>query len=104
MFQETLSPRARRRSGATSRSIRQTDRPHLRLMVVQTHGRPPTPVGNLSDMTTHVEVLKKAHAVLAETPDHGKTPATLESTPRWAFHQHNEHRALTGVVQQLEGG
>ena len=67
----------------------------------------PTPVGNLGDMTPRaLEVLKKAHAVLAEdTRTTGKLLRHfgIDTTLR-AFHQHNEHRALTGVVQQLEGG
>ena len=67
----------------------------------------PTPVGNLSDMTPRgLEVLKEAHAVLAEdTRTTGKLLRHFGvDTPLWAFHQHNEHRALTGVVQQLKGG
>ena len=67
----------------------------------------PTPVGNLGDMTTRaLEVLKEAHAVLAEdTRTTGKLLRHFGiDTPLRAFHQHNEHRALTGVVQQLEGG
>ena len=67
----------------------------------------PTPVGNLGDMTPRaLEVLKKAHAVLAEdTRTTGKLLRHfgIDTTLR-AFHQQNEHRALTGVVQQLEGG
>ena len=67
----------------------------------------PTPVGNLGDMTPRaLEVLKEAHAVLAEdTRTTGKLLRHFGvDTPLRAFHQHNEHRALTGVVQQLEGG
>ena len=65
----------------------------------------PTPVGNLGDMTPRaLEVLKEAHAVLAEdTRTTGKLLRHFGvDTPLRAFHQHNEHRALTGVVQQLE--
>ena len=53
-----------------------------------------------------LEVLKEAHAVLAEdTRTTGKLLRHFGvDTPLRAFHQHNEHRALTGVVQQLEGG
>lgn len=67
----------------------------------------PTPVGNLGDMTPRaLEVLKEAHAVLAEdTRTTGKLLRHFGvDTPLRAFHQHNEHHALTGVVQQLEGG
>ena len=67
----------------------------------------PTPVGNLGDMTPRaLEVLKEVHAVLAEdTRTTGKLLRHFGiDTPLRAFHQHNEHRALMGVVQQLEGG
>ena len=45
----------------------------------------PTPVGNLGDMTPRaLEVLKEAHAVLAEdTRTTGKLCGTLASTPHF---------------------
>lgn len=67
----------------------------------------PTPVGNLGDMTPRaVEVLKEAHLVLAEdTRTTGKLLRHFGvDTPLKSFHQHNEHRALEGVIGQLQGG
>ena len=67
----------------------------------------PTPVGNLGDMTPRaVEVLQEAHLVLAEdTRTTGKLLRHFEiDTPLKSFHQHNEHRALDGVIGQLQGG
>ena len=67
----------------------------------------PTPVGNLGDMTPRaLEVLKEVSVVLAE--DTRTTGKLLRHfgvvTPLKAFHQHNEHRALEGVVEQLRAG
>jgi 16S rRNA (cytidine1402-2'-O)-methyltransferase len=67
----------------------------------------PTPVGNLGDMTPRaLEVLNEAHMVLAEdTRTTGKLLRHFGiETPLRSFHQHNEHRALEGVVSQLQGG
>ena len=67
----------------------------------------PTPVGNLGDMTPRaVEVLQEAHLVLAEdTRTTGKLLRHFGvDTPLKSFHQHNEHRALEGVIGQLQGG
>jgi len=67
----------------------------------------PTPVGNLGDMTPRaLEVLQEAHLVLAEdTRTTGKLLRHFGiETPLKSFHQHNEHRALEGVVSQLQGG
>ncbi|MDG1674520.1 MAG: 16S rRNA (cytidine(1402)-2'-O)-methyltransferase [Flavobacteriales bacterium] len=67
----------------------------------------PTPVGNLGDMTPRaLEVLSEAHMVLAEdTRTTGKLLRHFGiETPLRSFHQHNEHRALEGVVSQLQGG
>lgn len=67
----------------------------------------PTPVGNLGDMTPRaIEVLQSAHTVLAEdTRTTGKLLRHFGiETPLRSFHQHNEHRAVEGVVEQLRGG
>lgn len=67
----------------------------------------PTPVGNLGDMTPRaLEVLKEVSVVLAEdTRTTGKLLRHFGvETPLKAFHQHNEHRALEGVVDQLRAG
>lgn len=67
----------------------------------------PTPVGNLGDMTPRaLEVLKEVSVVLAEdTRTTGKLLRHFGvETPLKAFHQHNEHRALEGVVGQLRAG
>ena len=63
----------------------------------------PTPVGNLGDMTPRaLEVLNEVSVVLAEdTRTTGKLLRHFGvETPLKAFHQHNEHRALEGVVDQ----
>ena len=67
----------------------------------------PTPVGNLGDMTPRaLEVLQEAHLVLAEdTRTTGKLLRHFGvDTPLKSFHQHNEHRALEGIIGQLQGG
>ncbi len=67
----------------------------------------PTPVGNLGDMTPRaLEVLRNASTVLAEdTRTTGKLLRHFGvDTPLKSFHQHNEHRAVEGVVEQLRGG
>ena len=67
----------------------------------------PTPVGNLGDMTPRaLDVLQEAQLVLAEdTRTTGKLLRHFGvNTPLKSFHQHNEHRALEGVVEQLQGG
>jgi len=67
----------------------------------------PTPVGNLGDMTPRaLEVLQNASTVLAEdTRTTGKLLRHFGvDTPLRSFHQHNEHRAVEGVVEQLRGG
>lgn len=67
----------------------------------------PTPVGNLRDFAPRsIEVLKEADLVLAEdTRTTGKLMRhfSIETSVR-AFHQHNEHRAIEGLLQQMESG
>lgn len=67
----------------------------------------PTPVGNLGDMTPRaLAVLTESHLVLAEdTRTTGKLLRHFGiDTPLKSFHQHNEHRSVEGVVDQLKAG
>ncbi len=67
----------------------------------------PTPVGNLEDMTQRaIRVLREAHVVLAEdTRVTGKLLNHYDIRTRMmAFHQHNEHRALQGVLDRIGAG
>lgn len=67
----------------------------------------PTPVGNLDDMTLRgIRVLKEADLILAE--DTRTTSVLLRHfdihTPLRAHHRNNEHRAVAGVVDEIESG
>lgn len=67
----------------------------------------PTPVGNLGDMTFRaVEVLKSVSLVLAEdTRTSSKLLRHYEiDTPLKAFHQHNEHKVLERVIEEILSG
>lgn len=67
----------------------------------------PTPIGNLGDMTYRsVEVLKLVQVVLAEdTRTSSKLLRHYEiSTPMRAFHQHNEHKVLERVLDEIASG
>jgi len=67
----------------------------------------PTPVGNLEDITLRaLKVLKEVDLILAEdTRQSIKLLNHYEiSKPMVSFHQHNEHKALSGIIQQLESG
>jgi 16S rRNA (cytidine1402-2'-O)-methyltransferase len=67
----------------------------------------PTPIGNLSDITKRaVEVLAKVDFILAEDT---RTSGVLlkhisVSKPMLAYHQHNEHKALDGIISRLKSG
>jgi len=67
----------------------------------------PTPVGNLEDMTFRaIKVLKEADIILAEDT---RTSGVLLKhfdihTPMQSHHKYNEHAAVAGVVERLEGG
>jgi 16S rRNA (cytidine1402-2'-O)-methyltransferase len=67
----------------------------------------PTPIGNLGDMTFRaVEVLKQADLILAEDT---RTSSVLLNhyqihKPLSPYHQHNEHKIVDHLVQQLQGG
>lgn len=67
----------------------------------------PTPIGNLGDMTFRaVDTLNEVDLILAEdTRTSGKLLNHYQiSTPMQAFHMHNEHRKLEGVVKKLTSG
>lgn len=66
-----------------------------------------TPVGNLADFSFRaVQVLKECDKILAEDTrtskillQHYGIETKLES-----FHQHNEHKRLNGIIQELQNG
>lgn len=67
----------------------------------------PTPIGNLEDMTLRaIRVLKEVSLVLAE--DTRTSKRLLDhyeiSTPLRSFHAHNEHKALSRIVDELASG
>jgi 16S rRNA (cytidine1402-2'-O)-methyltransferase len=67
----------------------------------------PTPIGNLGDITLRaIDTLKSADLILAE--DTRTTGFLLKhlgiEKPLKPYHQHNEHRTLSDLVQQLEAG
>ncbi len=67
----------------------------------------PTPIGNLKDITFRaVEVLKEADVILAEDT---RTSSRLMNhygitTPLTPYHQHNEHKVLAHLIEQLVDG
>ena len=67
----------------------------------------PSPIGNLADITYRaVKVLEESDLILAEDT---RTSGVLLrhyniQTPMTAYHQHNEHKVLQHLVQQLQGG
>ncbi|TAF54017.1 MAG: 16S rRNA (cytidine(1402)-2'-O)-methyltransferase [Sphingobacteriia bacterium] len=67
----------------------------------------PTPLGNLKDMTLRaIEVLQLVDLILCEdTRTSGKLLQHFGiQKPLTAFHQHNEHRVLAHLVDQLQAG
>jgi len=67
----------------------------------------PTPIGNLDDMTFRaIEVLKSADLILAEdTRTSGKLLKHFSiETPQRAYHMHNEHKAVSQLVEELKSG
>ncbi len=67
----------------------------------------PTPIGNLKDITLRaLEVLQEVDVILAE--DTRTTSHLLNhyqiSKPLTPYHQHNEHKIVEHLVQQLAAG
>ena len=67
----------------------------------------PSPIGNLQDITFRaVDILKKVDLILAE--DTRTSSKLLQhysiSKPLSSYHQHNEHKVLQTLVEQLEQG
>lgn len=67
----------------------------------------PTPIGNLGDITFRaVQILKEAELILAEDT---RTSSVLLNhyqihKPLSPYHQHNEHKIVDHLVQQLQAG
>lgn len=67
----------------------------------------PSPIGNLGDITYRaVEVLKNADVILCE--DTRTSQVLLKhyniQKPLTPYHQHNEHKVLAHLVEQLQAG
>jgi 16S rRNA (cytidine1402-2'-O)-methyltransferase len=67
----------------------------------------PSPIGNLGDITYRaVEVLRHADVILCEDT---RTSSVLLrhyniQKPLTPYHQHNEHKVLTHLIEQLQAG
>lgn len=67
----------------------------------------PTPIGHLKDMTLRaIEVLKEVDLILAEDT---RTSSVLLhhyaiQKPLKSYHQHNEHKILQHIIDQLQAG
>ena len=67
----------------------------------------PAPIGNLKDITFRaIETLKKVDLILAEDTRTSKVLLNHYeiNTPLWSYHQHNEHRVLEKLVQEMASG
>ncbi|HEY5370235.1 MAG TPA: 16S rRNA (cytidine(1402)-2'-O)-methyltransferase [Hanamia sp.] len=67
----------------------------------------PSPIGNLADITFRaVEVLKSVDLILAEdTRTSGKLLRHYQiEKPTSSYHQHNEHKIVTHLTEQLMSG
>ena len=67
----------------------------------------PTPIGNLADITFRaIDVLKNVDLILAE--DTRTSSVLLQhyqiQKPITPYHQHNEHKIITHLTDQLQGG
>jgi 16S rRNA (cytidine1402-2'-O)-methyltransferase len=67
----------------------------------------PTPIGNLGDITFRaIEILKSVDTILAE--DTRTSGVLLKhysiSKPLQSFHNFNEHRVVTGLIDRLKNG
>ena len=66
----------------------------------------PTPIGNLSDITTRaVEILKSCDFILAEDT---RVSSKLMNhfgikKPMFSYHKYNEHKRLPGLIDQIKG-
>lgn len=66
-----------------------------------------TPIGNLQDFSPRaVEILKQVdHIACEDTRTSGKLLSAFGiSTPKFSFHQHNEHHKVEHVLNILRGG
>lgn len=67
----------------------------------------PTPIGNLKDITLRaLEVLKEVDLILAEdtrTSSHLLNHYAIQK-PLSPYHQHNEHKVLQHIVEQIQAG
>ena len=67
----------------------------------------PTPIGNLKDITLRaLEVLKEVDLILAEdtrTSSHLLNHFGIQK-PLSPYHQHNEHKVLQHIVEQIQAG
>ncbi len=67
----------------------------------------PSPIGNLADITFRaIEILKSVELILAEDT---RTSSVLlrhyqVQKPVTPYHQHNEHKVLQHLVEQMSGG
>src|SRR5436190_7683418 len=67
----------------------------------------PTPIGNLEDITVRaIRILKEVDVILAEDT---RTSLTLlkhfgVETRMQSFHQHNEHKLVSSIVERIAGG
>jgi 16S rRNA (cytidine1402-2'-O)-methyltransferase len=68
----------------------------------------PTPIGNLEDITLRVLRILKEEVDLVLAEDTRKTGLLLKhygiSQPLAAFHQHNEHKVLSRLIDRIGGG
>ena len=67
----------------------------------------PLPIGNLADITFRaIDVLRSVDLILAEdTRTSGKLLRHYEiEKPTSPYHQHNEHKVLSHLVEQLKNG
>ena len=67
----------------------------------------PTPIGNLADITFRaIEILKSVDLILAE--DTRTSSVLLQhyqvQKPLSPYHQHNEHKILAHLIEQLQAG
>ncbi len=67
----------------------------------------PTPIGNLQDITFRaIETLRNADVILAEDTRTSKVLLNhyQVNTPLWSYHQHNEHKVLEKLIEDMLTG